>query len=418
MADKSLMDKFMSLPKWLQAVFEVIIVLLLGYGFYTVVSPSKPQQVDPSTIVLDMPEAAAGNYDRSRVESYRDGDFHGEMTGNAVDDYWNSLGKDLVSGKEESQTAGQDDMSWLDGGEYSEEEKRMIRSGLKTRAEIDAEHADMRAFEESIAAGTSAKKELTPEQEDSVYFARMERTYQLALKYQPNYGAVPVSGTATDDESEEEENQAEEPRRLNLDEPTTLPADSFMGDDIITSLDSPSSSYSSSGPGRKPVKATFLKNEKLSSGERVIMRLMQDLVLSDGTVIPTNTHITGVCSFSDRLKIHISSLHYGGKMMHTDIDIYDNDGTEGIYCPLAAEAKRKSRNAKKMAADAVSAAGSVAGTVLTGSSFLGNISGSGISTLTGMLNSDGSITVSIVAGYEFYVFENVKKENGTKEESL
>ena len=142
---------------------------------------------------------------------------------------------------------------------------------------------------------------------------------------------------------------------------------------------------------------------------------MQDLTLSDGTVIPANTHITGTCSFSRRLKIKVSMLHYGNRMFATDLSVYDNDGTEGIYCPLAEETTKKNKKAKDIASGAVGAAGSVAGTLLTGNPFIGRVATSGISTITSSINNDGSISVNVSSGYEFYIYENVKEEkNGAR----
>ena len=419
MADNTLMDKLSSMPKWLLVTGGVLLVSLLGYGmFYLAFGMNKkPDMVDASTITLDMPDAAGNGYDKSRLDSYREGDYLANSGRNPVDDYWNSLGGDLVSGGGDLSSPGSDDMSFLNSGEYSEAEKKMILGGVKTREEIDAEHARKRAFEQfssgssgSQAGGGVSSRPLTQAQKDSVYMARMEKAYEMAMRYQ-NPG-VPAS-PSPEPQAEERQIEEEEEKERQLDLQKELPMDSFTGDGIISSLDNSGDNGSvdtRGGASRRPIKATFLKNEKISNGERVIIRLMQDLTLSDGTVIPTNTHITGTCNFGKRLRINVKTLHYAGRMFPTDLSVYDNDGTEGIYCPLAEASEKKSKKLKEVAGGVVSAVGSTAGTLLTGNPFIGRVATTGLSGITSSFNQDGSVSVNITAGYEFYIYENIKEE--------
>ena len=178
MADNTLMDKLSSMPKWILVTGGVLLVSLLGYGmfYFAFGMNKKPDMVDASTITLDMPDAADSGYDKSRLDSYREGDYLANAGRNPVDDYWNSLGGDLVSGGGDLSSPGSDDMSFLNSGEYSEAEKKMILGGVKTREEIDAEHARRRAFEQfssggsgSQAGGSAYSRPLTQAQKDSVY---------------------------------------------------------------------------------------------------------------------------------------------------------------------------------------------------------------------------------------------------------
>ena len=109
-------------------------------------------------------------------------------------------------------------------------------------------------------------------------------------------------------------------------------------------------------------------------------------------------------------------LHYGGKMFPTDINVYDNDGTEGIYCPMAEQALAKGKKAKQVAGQAVSGMAGIGMTIFSGGNpIAGQVAGraasSSIQQISGSLNSDGSVSVEVSAGYEFYVYENVK-DNG------
>ena len=89
--------------------------------------------------------------------------------------------------------------------------------------------------------------------------------------------------------------------------------------------------------------------------------------------------------------------------------VYDNDGTEGIYCPVI-EQKQGRKAAGKVAKQAASGLASTAATIFTGSAIVGRAASSGINELSRITLSNGSIAVNIVAEYEFYIFENVKKK--------
>lgn len=376
-----------------------------GFGF-----DKKAPVEETGPVVIDMPDASTEEYDKSRLQTYRDADMNGMNRTN--DSYWDSLGDDLVS------ETSRDD--YLDPAVYSEMERYQIKHGLKTREQIDLEHAEEAArksrmqqqldgtspYGGSYYSGGSSRRPMTQEQKDSAYFARIEKAYQLAAKY-----------SAQDSEEPEKapEEPKEEERKIDLGGSATanLPTDAFDGEGIVTSLVGPEESdvvHYAGTVHSKPVKATFLKNETISNGQRVIIRLMQDMTLSDGTTIPANTHITGTCTFSSRLKIDVKMLHYNGRMFPTDISVYDNDGSEGIYCPTVDDGKKKKNVAKQVAGGAIQAAGTVAGTLLTGNPFIGRVASSGLQAATSSINSDGTVSVKVTSGYEFYVFENVKKD--------
>lgn len=411
--DSSFMDKLNKMPKWLLVSIGFVLVVGLGYGMYYLVFGMNKKPVDdtPMTVSVDMPDAQVADYDRTRMQAYRDG----ENSRRSVEDYWDSLDDDLLTSGERSSSgtglAGEPDP--LLNGEYSEMEIYYIRNGLKTKQEIDEDHARRKAYHESLSGGGaySPQKPMTQEQKDSAYFARMEKAYAIAMKYQQSAGGGAAAATAAQEQAEED---AENERRLPEEpEPSLLPMDSFENDGIITSLESTGDNQTVNYSGTahsKPVKATFLKDEKISNGQRVIIRLMEDMTLQDGTLIPANQHITGICEFGKRLKINITTLHYRGRMFPVDISVYDNDGTEGIYCPMVESVKKKERQAKKVASDALSTVGSAVGMIVSGNPFVGRIASSGLTAATSSVNSDGSVSVNVNSGYEFYIFENYKEK--------
>ncbi len=422
---KGLMEKLSSMPKEKKAlllgvVSIPVIGLMVYYGMG--LDQSKPEETN-APIVLDVPDGEMDKYDKSRLQTYKENST-GFGSGSLFDDLSEGSDDELDFDEVVGPNAGrygpdgrrQYTAEELDPAIYSRSEILDIVTGKRTKEDVDREHAYRLANGNRNQYESSGQ--MTQAQRDSAYFARIEKAYQLASKYSAQEtGETPPSPGAEQVVQSIAEPQEPEERKIDLAAPSTLPTDSFSDDGIITSLmdsgDSDVVHYAGTIHS-KPVKATFLKNETLSNGQRVILRLMQDLMLSDGTTIPANTHITGTCTFSKRLKIDVKMLHYNGRMFPTDISVYDNDGTEGIYCPLVESGKKKKKQAAKTATDIVSGVGSLASTVLTGNPFVGRIAQSGLQAATSAINDDGTVSVNVTSGYEFYVFENVKEPNGKR----
>lgn len=435
----NLMDKIMGLPKWALGLIGAVLLGFFGfliylYGIKPFLGPKEETAVVSQP--LDFPDAEneevnAGRKDFFERLAHSGGGRQGGGS-SSVNDYWDNLAGGGTSDSRGGLSGAFDDPedvslntgtftpeSWDPYG-YSQLEMTQMRNGLKTKAQIDEEHrqkieSDRREKEER-AREARREKERMAANSDSAYFARIDQAYAIAAKYMGSagMGAPLPEGAPTVAEQEQEEVE----RKLNLEAAaeTSLPTDILSDDGIISSLDSPSSDgvvHYSSQHKPKPIKATFLKNEKVTNGQRVIIRLMQDMTLSDGTTIPANTHITGTCSFGRRMKINVSMLHYGGKMFPTDISVYDNDGTEGIYCQLVGDEK-KLKQIGRVAGDVASSAASIASTLFTGNILLGAAARSSLQSLTGSIDMNGTVSVNVTSGYEFYVFENIKEDQKNK----
>lgn len=389
-------------PKWLIFLIMVMIVIfvcVLAFRSVFAGGEEKKEQDDQS-VILTVPDAPEKATDDSMLASL---EKNAVNANNNTSRYWDNLGD------EDDMSGGMGAEVYLDPNIYSEHEIKLIRRGQRSKESIDAEHAERdrqkREEEERKAReAASAVKPMTREQSDSLYFARMDRVMERVQKY-----ANPVSGAA------EEVIEPEPEPSIDIaslrSKPETMPVESFQNDGIISSLsDSGGSSGMSRAGSMKPVKATFLKSGKITSGNRVIIRLMEDLTLADGMVIPANTHITGTCNFKGRLKINVSMLHYNGSMFPVDISVYDNDGTEGLYCPLAYSSKKKEKQLSQAAQTTLQSLGNIAGTVLMHNPFLGSMTGANLNAIAGSLGDDGVITINVTSGYEFYVYETVKKD--------
>lgn len=151
--------------------------------------------------------------------------------------------------------------------------------------------------------------------------------------------------------------------------------------------------------GTKPIKVMFAKDGKVRSGERVTLRLLEDLLV-DGLLIPANTHLFATCSIGQRFDITVASIDINGNIYTLNYEAYDNDGLKGLYFPST----QSSEQGKRAIDEAGQIAQSAVGSSLTGIS--GQVARSGISLARG----NKSDKVEVTAGYTFYI---IRKENGS-----
>lgn len=400
-------DKLKDAPKSVLLMLCLGVLLLLVVFVYKFAFAKNDDTTksasETENVVFDFPDAATDDKDESKLEALRRGDS-GNIT---PDQYWESLdsktgeasgGLTVSSEKKTEGYTGEP----LDPNEYSEMEIYYIQKGLWKKSDVDNRHAENKRAKEE--AQRKRQKPMTQEQKDSAYFARIEKMYALAQKY-------------TDSENpevakpEDEVPSQEEYKHIDVEsQDISLPSTTLAQENIITSLDTPVSVDGQPVEFHEtlsPAKATFLKSETLLPGQRVVMRLMQDLHLSDGTVIPTNTHIKGICEVTQRLKIKVTTINYGGKIYYTNLDIYDSDGTEGIYCPSVVTSKA-GKSAANIGKTAVSDVASLASTVMSSNPLLGRVAGSTIREISQQIDLNGNVSVNVSSGYEFFVFENLE----------
>ena len=172
-------------------------------------------------------------------------------------------------------------------------------------------------------------------------------------------------------------------------------------DGIISSLDDDYEDASVQyGDGEKrPFKCMFVRDQKLTSGQRVTLRLLEDYNM-DGVRIPANTHLAAICKIGDRLELQVRSLEMNGRIIPLALDAYDTDGLQGIYCPETSA----SRNRQKASTEAISTAGTTFG------GLVGDIASTVIRTGASIARSaSGEVSVSVVSGYEFYLVKSDRR---------
>lgn len=165
-------------------------------------------------------------------------------------------------------------------------------------------------------------------------------------------------------------------------------------DGIISSLDDDFSDAAVQYEGAKrPFRCMFVRDQKLQSGQRVTLRLLEDYV-DGGVRIPANTHLSAICKIGDRLELQVRSLEMNGRIVPLALDAFDTDGLQGIYCPETTSA-RASRQASQ---DAISTAGTTFG------GLVGDLASTVLRTGASIARSATSeLSVSVVSGYEFYL---------------
>ena len=146
-----------------------------------------------------------------------------------------------------------------------------------------------------------------------------------------------------------------------------------------------------------PFKCMFVREEKIKSGQRVSIRLLEDMLVGN-TLIPKNSHLMATCSIGGRLELEISNVEIQGRIFTLGYEAYDTDGTKGIYCPDSGGNVQQTARSRGT---------TLAGTALR--SRVGRVAGDIVSTGISLIeSSNGERTVTVPSGYEFFI---VRKKN-------
>lgn len=156
-----------------------------------------------------------------------------------------------------------------------------------------------------------------------------------------------------------------------------------------------------------PYRVMFTRDQKIKSGDRITVRLLEDMAV-DGVLIPKNTHLSATCQIGERLQIVVTNIEINGRIYALNYTAYDNDGSQGLYCPIsgATQTSDKTKNsAVQSASNILSSAASIAGSAMGSSalgSIVGNMSNIGASAIT---SRNGSVTAQVNSGYTFYLLK-------------
>jgi conjugative transposon TraM protein len=116
----------------------------------------------------------------------------------------------------------------------------------------------------------------------------------------------------------------------------TIEANQFYGLDIRNSVASVPNTFA----------AEIYGTQALIAGSIVKLKLNDDILIN-GTYIPKNQLVYGVCALNgERLTVKINSIRSGAAIFPVSLDVFDLDGLEGIYIPgaLARSVAKQSSN--------------------------------------------------------------------------
>ena len=324
-------------------------------------------------VIHDIPDASTEQISNSKSEAYITGN-RGSKIGAVWDD---SLPDEetLVPGKKEPQMGI--------SGAKTVSEQELFPGGCYPAPSPTPKRASSNPYRE------------TAEEREARHQRRQEEAIELAERMQENQRQ---DGQTWEDSGTVEVKPADvipQPKSQVKRSDVISSLDGWDGDGGLSSLDN-----DSGGTGDDPYapfRCMFARESKVSDGQRVTVILLDDLMVS-GISVPRNTHLMATCQISNRLELEFTNIEIGGKILPLGYEAYDVDGSKGIYCP---DAGTTSKTVKNRGPDiATSALSSRLGRVAR------DVASTGIAIIQ---SADGQRTVSIPAGYTFFIVK--KKQN-------
>lgn len=350
------------------AALAAVILLIAGASFIKEKKQS-PKEAEQGNVYNSIPDGELQDVKESKSDAYM---TSSGSTG--IEDYWNDCEDEYAETKEE-QTSDNGSGN-PDGTGYTS--KDLFGS--------DEQPARAKPSKGSSGGGSNPYRETEKEREQR-HQKRREEAIELADRMQKGPG--------------QEDSPAAEPAPETI----TIPSAEVRRSDVISSLDD---SWSDSGISslddnrgsvntdeQHPFKCMFVREEKIKSGQRVSVRLLEDIVVG-GVLIPKNSHMMASCTINKRLEMEIANIEMQGRILALGYEAFDMDGTKGIYCPDTGNSGRTAKNKGT----------SLAGTAL--SSRVGRLASDVVTTGVSLIESaSGERTVSVPAGYTFFI---VKKK--------
>ena len=324
-------------------------------------------------VIHDIPDASTEQISNSKSEAYITGN-RGSKIGAVWDD---SLPDEetLVPGKKEPQMGI--------SGAKTVSEQELFPGGCNPAPSPTPKRASSNPYRE------------TAEEREARHQRRQEEAIELAERMQENQRQDGQTWEGSGTVEVKPADVIPQPKSQVKRSDVISSLDGWDGDGGLSSLDN-----DSGGTGDDPYapfRCMFARESKVSDGQRVTVILLDDLMVS-GISVPRNTHLMATCQISNRLELEFTNIEIGGKILPLGYEAYDVDGSKGIYCP---DAGTTSKTVKNRGTDiATSALSSRLGRVAR------DVASTGIAIIQ---SADGQRTVSIPAGYTFFIAK--KKQN-------
>lgn len=362
------------------------IVAFLGYGIWKdfIKEDEAVSETTASVETGHIPDAETIDPNTSKIDAYKKTN---------TDRLWDDLAdEDLYEDAEKPSSSG-------GGAGYSADILSDSQSSSSSSSSSSTSASSGNAYHD-IVSSSSGGGSASKAPGSSGYREQVMNDY---------YDKVSRLGNQSNDAAQESSAQQQETPAAEPAQPERMAVQesSLRRTSAISSLDGGSGSgFSSlsdsddliSSDDEYPFQCMFVRAEKLRSGSRVAVRLLEDLAVGN-MVIPKNTHLQAICTISERLELKIASIEMNSKIYSLSYEAFDSDGYKGIYCP---DLKKEDRQ------QATSRGLNLFNSAIT--SRIGRMASDVVNTGVSIAqNKTGEITVSVPAGYRFFIVKSKQK---------
>ena len=350
----------------------IAVICLLAVVVFKDDKEDAGEDTPQKSVTIDIPEGDVPEISDSKSEAYLKGE-----NSTRIEDYWDSCAPD-----EETPTPQQKTPS---GGVSASREA--------TTEELLGLNEQPRQSPAPRTAPGNPYRE-TAEEREARHQRRHEEALELAERMQEGHQGQDAQETPDDTPETPQETPAQTQAKVKRSDVISS-LDGWEGDSGLSTLDEgdsilPDDPYT-------PFKCMFARESKITDGQRVTVILLDDIDVS-GISVPRNTHLMATCQLTNRLELEFVNIEIGGRILPLGFEAYDIDGSKGIYCP---DAGATGKTVKNRGADIVSS---------TLSSRLGRVARDVAATGISLVQSaDGQRTVSVPAGYTFFIIK--KRQN-------
>jgi conjugative transposon TraM protein len=107
---------------------------------------------------------------------------------------------------------------------------------------------------------------------------------------------------------------------------------------------------------RNSIRACAYGKQEVGDGQHLRIRLLEPMMVS-GQLVAAGSILTGACRITtDRLQVSVHSVECGGVITRVALEVYDNDGQQGLYVPGSMELEA----GREIGSDIASSVGSTA----------------------------------------------------------
>lgn len=392
--------KFSELSKKQKVGFLIIaFVAIIGVFILTIVQDlhsSKGDDSDTDAVArIDIPDAEVESVDTSKLAAYQNEDKRNKtgaeiLWDNAEEVY---VGDEVYDPAPLSSSSSSSSHASASASSSSSQKVDPVADILSDSDKKPSSGASSGGRTSSSSSSSSrAPKPGEPgykEYRQQQFNEELERNRNEAMNAEAEQNAEAEaeadSGTSANEEPERMEAPSGNLRRSGS------MSDMSSTNDGFTSFGDEGASESDS----RPFECMFVREEKVRSGSRVSIRILEDLVVG-GTLIPKNTHMQAICQINDRLELKITSIRIGSRIFSINYEAYDRDGYKGIYCPDLHKEERKQ----------VTSSGLSIFNNLIGSR-VGRAVSEAVQTGVSIAESrTGEIVVTVPMGYRFFLVES------------